>query len=319
MGKRQYSEADEARALSLAKRVARSINGITGVDFGFVYKKGLRQRKRGIRFHVRAKMPSAAVARKDLLPKNILGVPCDVVEARYDLHSTNPRSAFNTLVPGISVGNSMRHTGGTLGLIVQDAASGDPCLLSNWHVLAGTNCNVGEPISQPSPRDSGSVAARKIAELLRWTDLTTGYDAAIATFVPGVDLQDDVLGFERPLVGVSAPIVGMRLMKSGAVSGTTHALIDGIGAYQMDYGIYGDTVRWMDGIRLVVDPHAAEDEISLNGDSGAVWFDPTTNHAIALHFAGEDNLGPLAEYALAHDIARVLQLVNGSFPRNRPN
>ena len=62
----------------------------------------------------------------------------------------------------------------------------------------------------------------------------------------------------------------------------------------------------MDGVRLIVDPTAAEDEISLAGDSGAVWVDVATNHAVGLHFAGEDGLGPLAEYALAHSMPRVL-------------
>ena len=82
----------------------------------------------------------------------------------------------------------------------------------------------------------------------------------------------------------------------------------------MDYTAFGDAKRWMDGFRLIVDPEVKQDEISLAGDSGAVWIDLATNRAIGLHFAGEDGLGPLAEYALAHPLPRVFGALQIGLP-----
>ena len=44
----------------------------------------------------------------------------------------------------------------------------------------------------------------------------------------------------------------------------------------------------MDGIHLVPDPASPDDEITLEGDSGAVWYEQATGRAVALNFAGED-------------------------------
>jgi hypothetical protein len=66
----------------------------------------------------------------------------------------------------------------------------------------------------------------------------------------------------------------------------------------------------MDGIHIILDPDHPSPEISMEGDSGAAWIDQKTGVAVALQFAGEDGLGPTAEYALAHPISRVFQLLN---------
>ena len=107
----------------------------------------------------------------------------------------------------------------------------------------------------------------------------------------------------------------MKLVKYGVTSGLTHAIVDGVdGGYQVDYSYYGDTKRWMDGIHLVRDGDHSEKEISLAGDSGAVWINEDSGKAVALHFAGEDGLGPTAEYALAHPLGRVLDLLEAELP-----
>jgi hypothetical protein len=106
---------------------------------------------------------------------------------------------------------------------------------------------------------------------------------------------------------VAEAAVGMHLIKSGVVTGVTRGKVDGIGgSFPIDYTAFGDTRRWMDGVRLVIDPEAQTEEISLKGDSGALWINVATNQAVGLHFAGEDGLGPLAEYALAHPLPAVL-------------
>lgn len=303
----------EAQALYQAKRLINSLEGIRGVDFGVIYKDGRRTNGRGLRFHVERKRPMGSLAPDQIIPKEILGIPCDVIEARYEPHGPSPRGVFDPIRPGISIGNLPRQTTGTLGLCVYDSYTGAPCVLSNWHVLCGsTSCQPAEDdITQPGPQHLGSNPPRIIGQLLRATNLSHGYDAAIAQAAPGVQLTDEALGSDLIPVGIGEPAVNMLLVKSGVSTNVTHALVDGVGgSYRIDYTEYGDAVRWMDGIHLVTDPDNPDDEISLEGDSGSVWIEPVSRLAIALHFGGEDGLGPLANYAVAHPISRVFELLD---------
>jgi hypothetical protein len=298
-----------------AKRLAQNVPGIRGVDFGWGYKDGDRKRRLCVRFHVENKLPEADLPAHELLPKDIAGVPTDVVVARYGLHG-NPRGSVDPLQPGVSVGNLDRGASGTLGGFVTDRASQRFALLSNWHVFCGGHsAKVGDTICQPSPFHAGSQLARRVGALERWTDLAVGYDAALALADPAAAVDERIFELGNKVVGIEQPKLGMRLVKCGASSVATSAIIDGIGgAYPINYSGMGDEQRWMDGFRLVHEEGIGPDEISLRGDSGALWINPVTNKAVGLHFAGEDGVGPLAEYALAHPIERVLELLGASIP-----
>jgi endonuclease G len=202
-------------------------------------------------------------------------------------------------------------------MIVMDSKTGDPCILSNWHVLAAsTAALMGDEIIQPGPGNlNPSDPPTKVGELLRWTNLDHGYDAAIARIIDGFTFSNHNQDANVQLVSAVEPTLGMRLVKSGLSSHFTHAIVDGVdGSYPIDYSNYGDTTRWMDGIHLVPDPSSKDEEISLDGDSGSVWFENDTGCVVALNFSGEDGLGPLAEYALAHRIPRVLELLDVRVP-----
>jgi hypothetical protein len=153
---------------------------------------------------------------------------------------------------------------------------------------------------------------REIAKLERWLELGTGSDAALALLEHGVAYDATMLfGSNVSVTGVASPTLGMQVLKSGAVSDVTRGLVDGVaGSYGIDYSIFGDQHRWIDGFRIVVDSDHPTDEISLVGDSGAAWIDLATGNAVGLHFAGEDGLGPTAEYALAQDLPRVMRLLD---------
>jgi hypothetical protein len=304
------------QALNRAKRKAFNLAECRGVDFGVLYRNGQpRSKRHGIRFHVRKKLPLNELSRYSRLPKAMSNVPCDVIEASYEPH-LSPTEVANPVRPGVSVGNVARQSTGTLGAYVRDIGSGRICMLSNWHVLSGSTQAVqGESISQPGPRHLGTHPARPVAQLLRWSDLSHGIDAAVAALDPAIALDQLPLGLTSRPTAAANPEVGMHLVKSGVVTGVTHGIVDGIeGSYPMDYATFGDTQRWMDGFRVIIDPDAAEDEISLAGDSGAVWINAATNQAVGLHFAGEDSVGPLAEYALAHALPRVLDSLQVTWP-----
>jgi hypothetical protein len=157
----------------------------------------------------------------------------------------------------------------------------------------------------------GTQPGRIAATLERFTALDLGCDAALALLVPGIQEGQSVFDNDLGIAGSETPRLGTRVLKFGATSLLTHGLIDGVeGSYEIDYSAFGDSKRWIDGIRVVVDPEHPEQEISLAGDSGAAWVNPETRKAVALHFAGEDGQGPTAEYALAVPIRRVLELLD---------
>lgn len=304
-----HPSGPELRTLNAAKRMARSLQDIHGVDFGFAYVGGEMTDRRSVRFHTRNKKPVTELPPDQRLPETINGVDVDVMACGYMLHDGSARSAQDVLQPGISIGNVNTKTTGTLGLFVQDPASRQVFMLSNWHVLCGgPEAAVGDGISQPGPFDLGSNPARPVAQLERWVRLSEQYDAALAMVLPGTKLNQELFNTTSKITGIAAPALGQRVIKSGAVSGITHAIIDGIaGSYRLDYTGFGESLEWMAGFHLVEDPNSPSKALSLEGDSGSLWVDSAGQNAVGLHFAGEDAVSPLNQYALAHPIADVLE------------
>lgn len=299
-----------AEKLLKAKRLCRRRPNLIGVDYGYAFKNEEPLKRLAIRFHVRQKRPLAELPPEHVLPTALDGLRCDVVEASYSLHAS-PHEECTPLQPGISVGNLENGETGSVGSFVTLSGQEGTYLLSNWHVLAGgSSAQKGDRICQPGPGDVGNHPARIVGQLSKWTELATGIDAAIAFVDPGVATSTRLFGSTVAITDFEDPKPGMKLVKAGAFSGFTHSLVDGVeGTFEMNYTNFGDETRWMDGIRLRRDPAFPETEISIAGDSGSVWVNPATGWAVALHFAGEDGLGPSEEYALAHPIRRVLELL----------
>jgi hypothetical protein len=289
-------------ALAAAKRLALRFPGVVGVDYGYRHRAGVSTSQPAVRFHVSRKLPPAALRPHELLPTTLAGVACDVIQANYLLHAS-PQTHSDLLRPGLSISNAARRGKGTLGAMVRDGGNDRICLLSSWHVLcAASAAQPGEPISQPS-RGAG----QPVAALERWLDLTQGYDAAIAVLSLGIEHDGSVLGLH--IVGTEEPGLGLALVKCGAASGNTHAIVDGIGGtFELDYGTFGERKRWMDGIRLIPGPDNPGGAISAVGDSGAVWINPATECAVALHLAGSS--GSTAQCAIAHPISNIFKLLD---------
>ncbi|MFU6384630.1 hypothetical protein ACM78Z_27235 [Pseudomonas aeruginosa] len=297
------------RSRSSILREAQRFSGVIGVDYGYLYKKGERTRDVGVRFHVQSKRPLQEITAGQVLPTSLNGLPCDVLQASYSL-CASPLASCDPIQPGVSVGNLNQFSTGTLGLLVTDKLTGRPAILSNWHVLCGsTQANPGDVLIQPGAQHMGTRPPRPIARLERWLPLATGFDAAIGLLDPGVNWKQELFGTLIVIKGIVNPKHGMKLAKFGSMSGLTRCVVDGVdGMYTIDYSSCGDVARSMGGIMLRSDPQFQTPEISLEGDSGAVWTDEQ-GRAVALLFAGEDGRGPTAEYALAHPIERIFDLL----------
>jgi hypothetical protein len=249
-----------------------------------------------------------------MLPREMTGIRCDVVEAHYSLAGSH-RESCDPLELGVIIGSASKASGGTLGLLVWDKQRSRRAPVSNWHILCGSpSAAAGDDLTQPASPFLGTRPPSIVGHLERCIPLSVGLDAAIGLVDDGVAIRQAGLGSDQLIVGVVAPRLGMKVMKYGAMSGLRHAEVEGVeGAYEIDYSGYGDQKRWMDGIRLVQDTEIVEPEITLSGDSGSAWIEVKTGRAVALHFVGEDGLGPTAEYALTQPLPRVLELLDVEF------
>lgn len=286
--------------------------GVTAVDLGFKWSKGEMTGQVSIRVHVEKKKAEEELTETDLFPKEVDGVPVDVLEATYGIQEMTESDAqleaavdgrdqrFAEIPLGVSVG-SPNVTAGTLGAKVFDANTREAYILSNWHVLVGnTAAQPGDPIRQPGPLDGGR-ETDKIAEVTR--SVLGPFDAAIGRITGERPILDTTLEGHK-IDDVITPRLGMMVWKSGRTTGRTEGFIDGLQmTTQLNYRSAG--VRRIEQvIRIVPRPGAAPGEISLGGDSGSIWVDEATGKAVGLHFAGE--LGDAPEYALANDIQPVI-------------
>ena len=259
-------------------------------------------------------------------------IPIDVVEAQYlpsdEIRTLRPRPnnghffnddqlkrltqrSVSPLVGGLSVGNG-QGPAGTLGAVVWDRTDGTPCLLSNWHVLAGSvRATVGQPCFQPAIFDGGQEASDAVATLKRWIFDQDG-DAALAEILPGHDYcAGEILGLRFPVMECIEPKLGMEVRKWGRTTGFTRGFVDGIDfSGTLDYGDAG--IQSFEN-QIHIAPRCRGTQVSAPGDSGAVWVHSSTNehtdvehyYAVALHFAGDVPGSASGEYAIASSIQEL--------------
>jgi endonuclease G len=293
--------------------------GVTAVDLGFKWSKGEMTDVVSLRVHVARKRDTADLSEAELFPREIDGVPIDVIAASYapqTLLDVQPETAvdgrgerFKVVPIGVSVGCRFT-TAGTLGAKVIDQDSGEEMILSNWHVLAGSrNVQSGLPIWQPGQLDGRSEDANVVAELTRW--ILGPYDAAVARLNGRRKVTSKTLE-GTSLLDVTSPRLGMMVWKSGRTTGLTEGIVDGIKMkVPLTYPTEG-THLLEQVFRIVPRPGVGDVEISSSGDSGSVWVDEASGKAVGLHFAGEASRHP--EHALAHNIDVVLETLRVRLP-----
>lgn len=270
---------------------------VTGIDMGTRYAGGEVTDDMAIRIHVRGKRPVEALKPEELVPPEIAGVPTDVVEAAWirdggGWYDFDPERASlrETLQPGISIANR-DGTYGTLGLFVTDIASGATCILSADHVLAPPQGD-GAQVVQPGPWDLAFEERNVIGRLWRRQPY---HGVSIARLDAPRPFARELFGTDIVLSGTHVPRPGDILEKSGRTTGVTRARVDGFGSYAACFP----------AILLVPEDGAGDLEISAEGDSGAVWYDPGTRKAVAIQCIGEDPQAPSLEWAAAALIAPI--------------
>lgn len=230
-------------------------------------------------------------------------VPTDVIERSYRPSfeiippgAPGPRqSRLDPIQPGISISH-FRISAGTIGLIVFDATTGKPCILSCWHVINGSGAQPGDSIVQPGIYDMSDPAGNVCAGLLRGHIGVIG-DCALGQILdPATNPQ--VRPFDRSIFGLGVTPTQLAIahmddhvIKSGRTTGVTHGIVCGENVTaKIDYGGNVGAVS-VNGFEIRADPdHPPQSgAISMGGDSGAAWLlsqnGAATDIFVGLHFS----------------------------------
>jgi hypothetical protein len=310
------AQLQSAYAAALAQYGEQS--DVCGVDIGYRYAGTRMMPNDGlvVRVHRSSKLSAsdesaraerrmtARASSAAAVPPTMEGVPLVFLHAKYARHQGGSRGAtaqdvhkrvvlVDPLCPGVQVAQR-NGTGGTLGLIVFDLELEEFSILSNEHVLRVAG---GHEIDQPELAKGGT----QVATFTRAIAHPTG-DAALARLNKNRTLSAVQFGTKVVVAAAANVLIGDVVQKSGAASGLTTGVVDGIGRYRM-----ADNEKLgMDGFRIVAKPRNRD--VSKGGDSGAVWFRKSDHKGLGLHVGGDITVANLERRpAIAAHLPAVLQ------------
>lgn len=290
---------------------------ITSVGIGYRIDDGKPTKEICVQFTVASKPEVSGIALEDLdttpIPETLdIGgeeIPTDVIQRDFKLAYTleasppaNPRKIrLDELKPGVSVSHPSG-SAGTLGLIVYDLQTGDPCMLSNWHVLHRAEGEIGDDTVQPGPYDDNDIRRNRAGELIR-SHLGPPGDCAVSR-IEDRDFDGTPLDLGAQPNGIGRAELDDLVIKSGRTTGVTRGIVRRTDV--MTRIDYGDGIGPMDIGGFEIGPAEGAGpgyEVSMGGDSGAAWFfeeeeGESSGVLAGLHFAGESGMSP-DEHAIA--------------------
>ncbi len=310
---------EHARSL-LPQRVNELLGRANVVATGVGYKMvgGQRTETASIICSVEKKLPASSLSAKDLIPREVDGIPTDVIETGPIRALQAPTGRFRPAPGGVSIGHK-DITAGTLGCWVH--RNGQWMILSNNHVLANSNdAAIGDAILQPGPYDGGRdpddqlavledfvpieligagsgsdcKIAGAVASLLNSMAAMLGsssrlqairvqaaenlVDAAIARPLREEDVKPEILHIGA-IQGTVPGVLGMAIKKSGRTTGYTEDEIQQVDVtVNVQYGT-GRFARFKDQLMAGA--------MSQGGDSGSAVLDEQ-NRLTGLLFAGSE-------------------------------
>lgn len=176
-------------------------------------------------------------------------------------------------------------------------------MLSNWHVLHGSDGVIGDVVVQPGPHDDNRTHLNHLGKLVR-SHLGHAGDCAVST-IEDRGFSAEIIDLNVGPTGLGEPELGDKVVKSGRTTAVTHGIVTRVDTIaKVDYG--GQVgVQEVGGFEIGVDPdfEPVDGEVSKGGDSGSAWLfkssDGKPNSVLAgLHFAGE-GAGDPNEHAIA--------------------
>ncbi|MGH2662507.1 MAG: hypothetical protein ACRDH8_06800 [Actinomycetota bacterium] len=254
---------------------------------------GVSQRRKGYRVAVRIQRRGMERSRHlQVILKEAKGE----VDVRYVGRVVKRASWFQSRHRPLRIGTSIGHaavSAGTLGCFVR-TKDGEPCILSNNHVLADENKGKrGDPILQPAVFDGGKRPGDIAGRLAKYVRLrrneTNTVDCATCTVGRSVEFNPSRLRGVGPLAGVVPPGGDVDLVvKLGRTSGRTRGRVT---AFEMDNLVVAydmGILRFDDQVEI---EDAENGSFSEGGDSGSLIFTASDRLGFALLFAGSEQGG----------------------------
>jgi hypothetical protein len=289
---------------------------VVGVGIGEKITDGKQTGTLAVKFLVRMKYSKLDLGTKDVLPKEIDGLPTDVEEVgtfrrfpatararKQAITMPDPRTRIRPAQPGCSVGfrdpNNQFVMAGTFGALVKDRDG--IYVLSNNHVLADENrLPMGAAIFQPGLLDSGNPSTDQIAALTKFVTLQAQQpntvDCAIAKATTQNLVSKDILYIGAPQ-GVGTAAIDMSVHKFGRTTGYTVGQITSI---DTDVTVQYDLGKVTFTGQMIIVGNTGQ-SFSNAGDSGSLILQRGTNDAIGLLFAGSNT------HTIANHIDQVLK------------
>jgi hypothetical protein len=322
-----------AAAIAVDRLIANAGKNVHAVGIGRKVVDGATAKERCVRVYVVQKIAESLLPPIYRIPKEIDGVPTDVIEAppafltakkkkkskpaaaaasaAVSACSVNRRLEQRPVIAGISAGH-FQVTSGTIGYFCRSTKHGDNpgdvFLLSNNHVFANLNqAQAGDDLYQPGSLDGGA-SAHGVADLTRFVTLHLGgvkpnrVDAAIGKLRPAVAHTAHLCSIGA-ITGVAAVAEESLVRKHGRTTGFTEGKITDA-SYDslvgMDHENPDIVALFQDQLRIErVDPFVA---FARGGDSGSLVVAKDAPVAVGLYFAGPEG----GEYGIANKIQNVL-------------
>jgi hypothetical protein len=292
---------------------------VVGVGIGKKIVGGKQTDQDCITIMVSQKEPIQALAKADIIPREIEGIVTDVVQVGTLRAFANRTDRWRPAPGGVSIGH-YKITAGTLGAIVKDKQTRKRVILSNNHVLANSNdATQGDNVLQPGPFDGGNPTNDVIARLERFVPIAFGseppvcgmakfivaffnllarligsshrfqaintvaetnrVDAALALPLTDDLVSNDVLDIGEISDWTEDVHIGTVVKKSGRTTELTQGAVQILDATV--------NVQYGEGKLATFSGQIVAGPMSQGGDSGSLVMD-LQNRAIGLLFAGSD-------------------------------
>jgi hypothetical protein len=318
------------RTLNVMAAAESAGQNVHAVGVGSKVVEGKLTEEPCVRLYVVQKLADSLLSSSDVLPKEVAGIPTDVVESTPAFILPNGSDLLNQpgaaavepctnarkkrqrpIVAGISAAHLLV-TAGTISCFCRSTNDDDDpetiYALSNNHVFAQVNqANTGDDLYQPGPADGGTSADR-FATLQRFVPIHLGgqtpnrVDAAIGKILPGIETDRRICSIGA-ISGVGVAEEKMIVSKHGRTTGRTEGFIFDLSLdalVGMDHNNPSIVARFVNQLRINV--QAPFSAFGLGGDSGSLVVNQSTREAVGLYNAGP----PGGEYGLANRIQDVL-------------